>query len=57
MGVRISRRFPGGIFQPIVESSYRKYPACGRQGKGAIPHEERKRVAHLPVLGREPVGG
>jgi len=24
---------------------------------GAIPHEERRRGAHLPCLGREPVGG
>jgi len=25
--------------------------------KCAIPHEECSRVAHLPSLGREPVGG
>ena len=42
----------------LVESSFSSIDVVGK-GKvcRAIPHEECRRGAHLPVLGREPIGG
>ena len=46
-----------GLTGSSTECKVNALPILHGQVKCAVPHEECRRGAHLPVLGREPVGG
>ena len=55
-GCRTIRRLADGISRYSVPPSAEVYEVrTNPKGKYAMPHEECRRGAHLPVLGREPV--